>query len=401
MKKSRKLALATIFVALVALFSGRALLAQSVAEKWSKNGVFKQDVVLKQGEKHEGSFYAAGQNVEIAGDINGSLYCGGQHVMVSGNITGDIICAGQNVTISGEIGGSARVAAQTISLENNVAGDVSVLAQNVAVRGKVAGDLNGAAQILNLRGEVHKNLRFAAEKINNSGVVRGVSDLSVANVDNSDGQFLGDVYYQSENDLGLKSVNGSVVYNPTPLGDEKGRSHKQLLRVKVAAKTSFAVMTIASVFAFALIIPRFMERSQKLVSKKPFKAILLGAAAVFGAPVLAITMMLTLVLLPLGLIVLLAWILLLALSGIFSAYSLGVAIMERFSSNVLVRAIIGGLVFAILTAVPFVGGFIWFGALIMGSGVIIQTLTHGFQKPSYVVENEKSLSPDKKNPSGS
>ena len=110
---------------------------------------------------------------------------------------------------------------------------------------------------------------------------------------------------------------------------------------------------------------------------------LFGVLGVFTMPVLAVVLAFTVVGLPLALMMILAWLLLLMLSGTFFAYFIGALILPRVA-NILVRLFVGLVITAALLVIPYsIGVFSVLIMLIMGTGIILTTLLHNYQPPRY------------------
>ncbi|PID32567.1 hypothetical protein CR956_01790 [Candidatus Saccharibacteria bacterium] len=371
-----------ILISLVAgllLISGAAYAVNSGG--WSTNGVVGTTVTVAKNEIHQGSFYAAGQNVRIEGEVRGDLYCAAQKVEIIGKVSGDVLCAAQEVLVSGKVGDDVRLLTQNLNLDNSIGGDLSVFGQSVKVaKGvMVSGDLNGAAQDLNIDGRVVKNLRFGGKRLSLNGEVKGVSDIAFEKVDGN-GSFEGDVFYASDEKLPIKSKSGKVVFNEVESKYDANGAKKALFGTVIFVALSMGLFALL----IALIAPRFLERSKELVSKKPANVLLFGMLNVLIVPFLALVLMISLVGLPIGVALLLACLLLWLLSGPFFAYFVG-SVVAKPVKNVILRMLIGLVIVLVLYLIPVVNILVALAASIVGSGMVVQNLTNGYKKPSYKI----------------
>src|SRR5665647_1160575 len=131
-----------------------------------------------------GSYYAAGNTVDINGSVKGDVFCAGQNVTINGPVAGDVICAAQNITINGDVGGNVRLAAQTVNLsgkigrnatvlaqtlvtnkDSNIAGELMAQAATVTINGTVGGETYGDAQQLTVNGSVGSKVSYTAQTV--------------------------------------------------------------------------------------------------------------------------------------------------------------------------------------------------------------------------------------------
>ena len=186
----------------------------------------------------------------------------------------------------------------------------------------------------------------------------------------------GDLNYQSEDELKLDSnkIGGAVHYHkPQP------RHQVNPLYTLALVFATFAVTALI----LTLAAPRWVDRSAGIAKAKFGYVMLFGVLGVFTMPVLAVVLAFTVVGLPLALMMILAWLLLLMLSGTFFAYFIGALILPRVA-NILVRLFVGLVVTAALLVIPYsIGVFSVLVMLIMGTGIILTTLLHNYQPPRY------------------
>lgn len=347
------------------------------------------DVQVKKGQTTDGSFYGTGEKVTIAGVVDGDLYCAGGTVVISGTVKGDVLCAAQSIEITGSVTQDARLAGQNIKLDSDIGGSVSVFGQNVLMpSGSIAGDLNGVAQSLEIDGTIGQNVVYGAARVIVRGDVKGDASISAEAIELRDGStVIGDLFYNasSELDINKNAVVGDVTYNPP---SESGDSDSG----GFAFGLVIGAMLIASAIVVALLAPRFMVRSDQIAREDKLMTVLVGFGAAFGAPIIAFAMMFTIVLIPLAISILFVWALILSLSGIFFAYLVGSKLLSS-SPNTVMRMAGGAVVVVLLYIIPVINILTFLSAIIVGSGMIVRTLTYNYQKPRYNI-SDNLLIPD-------
>lgn len=146
-------------------------------------------------------------------------------------------------------------------------------------------------------------------------------------------------------------------------------------------------MAAISALVIVLIMPRFVHRSSDLFRRQMLMTILLGFAFVVGAPIIAILLMVSVILAPLGLALLAGWLAVIVLGGAFFAYWIGSELL-RSQSNAVIRMLGGVAVLAVVYMIPVLSGLVLFAAVMVGSGMIVTTLSNGYKRPSYTVATE-------------
>lgn len=375
MKKLYLVALAALSAAVLGLLG-----STTPTMAWSQNLINGGDsVTIEQSAIKPGSVYVAGNNITINATVDGSLYCAGGHITVNGSVHGDINCAGQDITINGSVQGSVKLAGGTLSLGNKVGSDVSLFGQTATVRSNatVAGDINAGVQNLTIDGTVTRSVVAGVQSLNMNGKVGSMNIVDAQNLSlGKNARVSGDLNYQSEDELKLDSnkIGGAVHYHkPQP------RHQVNPLYTLALVFAAFAVTALI----LTLAAPRWVDRSAGIAKAKFGYVMLFGVLGVFTMPVLAVVLAFTVVGLPLALMMILAWLLLLMLSGTFFAYLIGALILPRVA-NILVRLFVGLVVTAALLVIPYsIGVFSVLIMLIMGTGIILTTLLHNYQPPRY------------------
>ncbi len=382
---------------LIASFLAVVGVATTASAVWSPNfNTADEAVTLAKDATHQGSFYAAGQSVTIDGTITGSLYCVGSTVTINGTVEGDVLCAAQKVTVNGTVGQDVRAAGQFVEIDGTVGGSLTAFGQDVRLgdEASVADDVNGAAQQITLDGVVGRDVAVGTQLFALNGEVKGNVDVAMEQIQlGSDASVAGNLNYSTQRELSFdeSGVAGTVSYNPMPEGDYQD-SGRQFFS---AAKIMFLVMLAASALIAVLVMPRFLNRSSELFVREVPKTVLLGLATVFGLPALVGFLIVSVVLLPVGLALLFAWLTVVLLSGIFFAHWVGSELL-RSQQNTIVRMLGGIAVMLVLYMIPFINVLAMFTSLVIGSGMIVTTLSNGYRRPSYGVIETKKKTASKK-----
>jgi cytoskeletal protein CcmA (bactofilin family) len=377
MKKLKVMIIASFsMLALVVGFAGMAT-AQAV-----KTG---DTVFVGAQETVDGMLFAAGSTVDIAGEVNGDVYCAGQTVSISGTVRGDVFCAGQTVRVSGTVEGSVRIAGQSVNFAGKISDSATVGAQSLLTEsGSTIGrDLLGGSESATLNGTIARDLAIGATSlvVNNQvgrNIAGGVENLTLT----SSAKVGGDITYQSPN-------QPRIADNAQIIGTVNRTEPKQQPKATYIAPFALTFLTVLYIFtalmlvilALALFIPRVMHEATTAAIKKPGKTTLVGFVYIILAPVVVITLMVTVIGIPLATMILLVWLITAMLSGPFAAYLLGRLLLRRSNSPLLI-ALVGGTVLLAMYLIPFVGLLALISAYIFGSGIVVTELGSKLPRPS-------------------
>lgn len=363
----------------------------SAVSTFATNEADNGSVTLAKDQTKDGSYYASAQTVTVDGTVNGDVYCAGQDIFVNGTVNGDVLCAGQRVTIRGVVSGDVRTAGQMIEIAGTVGGSVSSFSQQTTIASGaiVKGNLNGGSQFVTVNGTVEKDVVIGAQELVVGGQVKGDVNAGVGRlVLASTPSVLGNLSYSSSRDLNVDKsrVAGAVTF--TESKDVHYDSHSAAGSFAGLAFLMLLACIISSVVLSAL-VPRYYERSFALVNKKFGYAVLAGFLVLLAVPFVALILMMTGVLFPLGAMLLVASLLLHMLSFSFVAYYIGRWVFANVVRHSVLVMFAGAVILAIALMVPVLGVLVFIAVHILGTGGLVLTAINGYQKPTYKLPVKK------------
>ncbi len=379
-------------IAVVGLLSFGILASTASAASTSvvNRDIFRGSAMVAKDQTNDGSYYAFAQTVTIDGTVNGDVYCVAQDVFINGTVNGDVICAGQRVTVGGTVKGDVRIAGQDLDINGTVGGSVSSLSQRTAVANEavVKGGVNGVSQRLIVRGTIEKDVTVGARDLMIAGQVKGDVQASVGRLElTGSSSVRGSLSYSSvsELDIDKSRVVGSVAY--TAGGNADRGTLFGFIAVSFVGLILFA--SVVSSVVLIAIAPRYYERSFRIINKKIGYVVLIGCVSFLGIPFVALTLMLTGVLLPLGLLVVLMGVMLHLLSFSFVAYYVGRWVFAGAVRHSILVMLAGAILVAVMMAIPFVCVLTFVAVHILGVGGLAITAVNGYKKPTYVIAGKK------------
>lgn len=345
-----------------------------------------QSVTISNDDVINGSAYLAGSSVNVSGKVDGDLYCAGQNVNISGEITGDVLCAGQTLTISGTVTGNVRLAGQTMALSGKVGKSASIVGQTITLHkdGEISQDVTIIGQNTNIDGRIGRDLALTSVVANiNSTIGRNVNaDLESLTL--AKGAAIGGALTYTAPKK-LTASDGSVVSGKTTYTEAKDDNKKSESAFNPFAAFIWSLMLLVSALLFALLFPRFLHDATQLSSmsvSKVLLATLVGFVASVVMPVAIILLMITVLGIPFAIATLVAWILVVMLSGAFAAYYIGHLVWSKQSNTILIM-LVGALILVIALLVPILNVLVWLFSIWFGSGAILLYLRKQIPAPRY------------------
>lgn len=340
-------------------------------------------VNLTKEEVADGNVYASCGEMKIDGTVNGDVIAMCKTIIVNGTINGDLIAFGQDVTINGEVKGSARVAGTNININgvinhnvnafgtdvnlsasSTVAWDVLVAGVNGKFDGTIGGNLHGSVASANIAGKIGKNINLTIE---DDGASTGGLLIT------KDAIIGGGLTYTSNNEARLESL--SSVVGPVSREETKRVGESPL---DVVSKIFYK---LSAFFLIALVILSLKKKLAYDVAgtleTKNWQATLIGLAALFLTPFIALLFAITVIGIPLALLLLAVYAILLILGIILSAFFIGnllLKIITKKPVNVFVVALCGLTIFVLLSSLPYIGGAFVLVFMAYGLGGILFTV---------------------------
>lgn len=339
-------------------------------------------------ETVDSSLYAFGRSVDIAGTVNGDVFCGAQNVTISGTVEGDVICGGQTVNIIGKVMGDVRSAGQTVTISGSVEGNVSSAAQNFTLftEGAIGGDAGIVGDKVTINGPVGRDLAAGGTTVTLSNrIERNVQADTENLIINSGAHIGGNVTYDSLNVASIAEgarITGTTIHNEKAQPKESKNNYFSVIGFSL----TFAIFAILSMLilslALVVLFPALIHQTAKRALASPLKTFLTGLLASLAAPVLVVALMMTGVGLPLGLLVLLLWLLVLFLSGPFFSYMLGRLILSK-QTNPIPVMLLGSVIVFSSYLIPIAGFLMLLAVIWFGTGMILREVYHRTPKPKY------------------
>lgn len=332
---------------------------------------------LKDTEK-----YFFSQEVSSDETLNHSVFVAGSNVKSKvANIKGILFAAGNNVTINSNTD-YAFIAGNNIAINEKTNNDLFVAGNNISINdtASINRDLYAAGNEIFINSNIEGKVFASGSKI----IFQNVDIKSNVNINADEIIFIGDV-----------SIDGTLKYNEnaTITGENNLKVENKETYVQKETKTNETkdkitntIIEIAGLFVTAIIInlifPNIYKKMNKQIHiKEKLKELGIGLICLIVIPIISIIVCVTIIGIKLGLIIIALYCISLYLAIIPSMVILGNVIntkLLKLKENFYLDALVGIIILELVSLIPYVGGWIYFIFLLIGTGIVykdIRTLT--------------------------
>lgn len=339
---------------------------------YAKGDQPQTSVVLEHKEIVNKDYFAAGDTVRVSGTVNGDVYVAGGSVVVDGTINGDLFAAGGTIQISGLVKNDVRAAGGALTLGGAVGGNVTVGGGTVIVSpdAKINGSILAGAGNLGIYSPVGRGITAGAGTLTVNNTVGGDMLLAADElILQSKTKIVGNLTYWGEREATIADgviLSGELVYHQMPKNEAKqakiaSGGVKALASVFAGMAVMMAIAGAAAMFFLGLILiallPSFTDKTIHGMQKNPWGSFGLAIVAVIVIPVLAVTAMVTVIGIPIGIFLLMALGLLCAIGHIYAAIYIGEGTFGAFKADVhrAWHLLVGLVILGIFTFIPILG----------------------------------------------
>lgn len=374
-----------LFIAglLVAMF-GYSFQQASAAvyyESSKENGT----ITIKSGKTVDSSAFLTGGRIVVDGTVDGDLYCAGNNIEVNGTIKGDVICAGSAVKVGGTVEGNIRAAGNIIEVNGNVGGNVTSAGNTVMIseQAQVAGDLIGGASSVDINGKIGRDVLTGAGDMTIAGTVGRDVETDIQSLTFGDNAKINrNFIYKSSQE---QSIPQGVVAGETSFQRiDSTRESADITNIITFVLILLTGFVLLAVFV-TLIMPKYVHGAAVVSNRTLLLAFLVGFATLALTPAVAVMLLFSIVGIPIAIVLMIVWLLLMVLSGVFAAYRLGYAVLGKRATNALLVALVGAVILSILCLMPIVQVIVIPLAIFIGVGLQILHIQHQFSKKPYAI----------------
>jgi cytoskeletal protein CcmA (bactofilin family) len=390
-------------------------------------------IIISAGEVIEDDLYLSANYITIDGTVKGDVYAVGNSITINGVIDGDLVAAARDITINGQVTDDVRFAAYALKLGPQAQIGDDVIAAGYSLEVSQGAAIDGALVLAAyqglINGRVAGNALFALGVLEFNGVVEGNAQISIGDAKDyrpqqyymgsdmpvvpsvkpglnfgPDAQINGKLEYISPVQYSIPAgvVAGAVSYSEPPISPEDVSKYRSLretnpiLNAILQALRFLAALVLIGLL-LAWLAPSWISRPAETVQTDLLPSLGVGVltffalfffagllitmaivvAILFGALTLGNLSALTLVLSGSTLAAVILFFSLVAnyLSYLVVGYLGGRWILGKInpelSEKIYWPLLLGVVILALLTAIPFLGGLVSFLVVSVGVGAVV------------------------------
>lgn len=336
------------------------------------------NILVAAAQKVKGPGFYAGNTIKLDGTVDGTTFAAGREIIVNGLVKGDLFIAGEVVTINGKINGNLYGAARKITVNGQVMGDMFAAAENLELTDQAVINrdlLVAAAQIVH-SGQVGRQLFASGQNLVIAGVVKDNVKLTAEKLELKDSSRIeGNLLYFSPEQAivadGAKVAGETSWQKVVPeVRQERKEFGEEIWGVILSIAGALLVWFIVTIWR-----PQFWSETARTISEEPLKTIGVGALVVFFTPFLAVLLMITVIGLPLGIMLGLAYGVGLYLSKLIAAVFIGSWLAGKLAWPAIHKGLwlvfMGLMILALLTRIPVLGFLVLVLMIFTGLGALL------------------------------
>lgn len=309
----------------------------------------------------------AGETSTLNEDVDHDLMIAGGEVVVDSNVAGDVYMAGGQVEISGMVGDDLHIAGGEVLISGVVKGDVITAGGKIRLDKDaiIEGYLIALGGQVTLEGQVKDSVRvFAGNLEVRSGAVLNNLEANVEEANISD----------------LAIIQGEKQIHITPKM-EKNIDKESRKPEFAGVYSAFKIIGFLSKLLVLLILVRFLGKHvNALISpilKSPISTLGWGTLKLFITPFIILTLLITIIGMPLAFILTVLYFLSFYLSSLVVSIALGqwFAGQKWFKvKNKYLQASLGLFVISLISIIPLIGTLVGLIILLLGLGAILEAV---------------------------
>lgn len=302
-----------------------------------------------------------GGHVTVGPDetVDDDLTVVGGTVVIEGTVTGDVTVIGGTTEIPGEVQGDVSIVGGSLQVAGVIAGDVSVAAGSVTIeQGAVIGSLAAGAGSVDIFGTVEGDVDVGAGTITLGPTAHVHGDLTYAGGPRG-GELRMDDAARVDGTVTEEVVRGWFTVWPTDLFDW-------------AAVFVFGLMHLLLGAILLILLPEFSTDLAMAVRDRPVRTAAIGAAILFGTPILLVMLLVTIVGIPLALAGAMLLLIVYWIGLVYGRYAIGEWLLSATDiDNRWIALLVGLVVVGIIAQIPLLGWLVSLVVTLVGIGALV------------------------------
>lgn len=320
-----------------------------------------------------GNNFMAGQLVEMMGVVDDDLFSASRQLILEGTVNDDAFLAGQVVSVRGRVGDMLVVAGETVIIDAAVGGDLFATGRKIQIteNARITGNVAIAGETVIFEGgSINGWLRAAGGNLTINGTVNEFVEL-----------YTNEVTFGSRYDARYStSITSTEQIHRENLGVMPENLNLFIEEPDVWGVVLFQLWFFLSLLITGLILIRIFQQSAidmyKFATEHIWKNTGIGLIAFIIIPIVIIGLFILFLTIPLGVLLSLTYGLALFVSYLLVAMTLGVMSILYFKDEPTISTyywglVLGMIIVAILTNLPFIGWLFNVFFILFGLGSVV------------------------------
>lgn len=312
----------------------------------------------------EDDVYIASDKIVLEKSVNGNVYlCGDEINITSSMILGNVYVFGNTIKIDADITGSIYAAAKEITITGGAA-DAYIMTEkvNFEENSYISRNARVIGNVLNLKGSIERDLYSLSNETNILGTVFG--------------GVRGKIYYSGNLNLEENTKVGETIKLEDKTEDIKENTSTFFEMLSQALNRLIVVTQIFTALVIIIIIGLFAKKYEEVskVKRNYITDLIRGFLCLICIPIISIFLFITIIGMPLGIVMIVIYILALFLSLPMASIDVArMVLKEKLDKKwkLILAAIAVYLVLELVRLIPFIGGIIRFIFIIYGLNLIL------------------------------
>jgi hypothetical protein len=326
-------------------------------------------------DTRNGDVFASGPEPTVSDSVVGDAVLAGGEITFSGSTGADYLGAGGTQNIGGRIHGSIRAAGGEVKIAATVDRNVAAAGGRIEIdrAANIAKNAYLAGGEVEINGRVGQGLRVAGGSVTINGNIGSDVEITAGELHiAANAVIAGPLRYRVPAEHVVIDRNAKIAGPVTALPGKNFSGFTRVIRILWIIGFLVAGLVVVAM------LPGLAGRTADRLRQQPGAAAVTGAFLMIVLPVIAMFIAVTVIGIPLALLTLFGYFVLAYVGIIMLAVWLGqLLIGEQGNSTrrgVVLSFLAGGLGIGLLLTIPFIGGFAWILAAVVGAGALFLAL---------------------------
>jgi cytoskeletal protein CcmA (bactofilin family) len=334
---------------------------------------------IAEDQTIDDDLYISSKRVVIEGVVNGDVFVSSNDISIRGSINGDLHAIGDSMDVSGVIGNDLYFAGSSLAIHKGSIGDsVYFVGQSIesGKNSRIGGGLVAGSSTVKLNGFVGRGLTIASDDVFINGIVSNDSTVTSSNIKLGESALLKkdlNVYTNKKIDQDKKSSVLGKIKN-SQVSDTQPSKLSLVISNILMAGYLFLASILVAVFVFFVARSSFDSLEDFKISSTT-SALLWGTLVLITGIPVSLAFGLTVVGIPVGILVIILWLILIYISKIYGSFILISLLKSKqgdteSNTHPLYKIILGLALYYFGGVIPFVGPVLRLGITCLGLGSI-------------------------------